>query len=140
MNKNIILSAMISVLLFGPTLLSANEPEGLDAASQEALEKTNKLLTNPATRNQALSKDPKGLEHDQEMRKNFGNANTEELYKISAGVMDRLVKETGGDVTKMMKIMADATKNPASMRTRFTADELKKIQEMSRALDSKSMP
>ena len=119
---------------------AAGEATKLDPASQEALQKTQTMLTNPAIRSATLKEDQNAKSHDGSMRQTFGTEKTEEIYKISSEVMDKLVKETGGDVMKMMEILAKAQRDPASMHPYFSPAQQQKIQEMAKQIDGPRQP
>ncbi len=108
----------LSVILFVSLNVSAEE---LDKASQEALEKTVEVLKDPKKQKDNKKLDSLGL----------SAAQKKEVYGLSAEIFEQIVKETGGDATKMKKILEDAMKDPESFAKRWTPEQKAKLKGLS---------
>lgn len=116
---------------------NANVPGGLDSATTEALQKTQQGLTNPAERAKMIQVSPQAQEQDAKVRSMLGN-HTDGAYKISAGVLEKLVRETGGDATKMQAIVNQLMSNPAMLEQYLTPAERESIRKMANDIEKKN--
>ena len=104
----------------------------LDAASKEALAKTQQLLTTPAEREAAISKSPGGQIADGQIKALAGTqANTDEIYKITSDIFASMVAETGGDPVKMQALMDKAKNDPKGFADHMNAKDRKAIEDVS---------
>src|ERR1700752_1581768 len=93
-------------LICGSLNARAEEP---DAASQEALAKTQQLLNTPELRDQAIDQSASAQAADRQVRSLVGGgAGRDEVYHLSGEVMNDLVMQTGGDPQKMKQILEQA--------------------------------
>ena len=92
--------------------------EELDKDSRKALEEVQKLLTDPALRQQAIQGDAKAQKADNFAREVVGNnpKALEELFSIVSSVMESMVKKHGGDVPKMNQVMMEFKKSKFQIR------------------------
>ncbi len=110
---------------------------GLDSATTEALQKTQQGLTNPAERAKMIQISPQAQEQDAKVRSMLGS-HTDGAYKISAGVLEKLVRETGGDATKMQAIMNQLMSNPQMLEQYLTPAERDSIRKMANDIEKKN--
>lgn len=110
MTKNITKFAIFLSLNLISYISFAEELSGID---QEALKKTQGILTNKAEREKAKQGDEalKGVDRDVESLAGDG-ANKEAIYKAAAKIMEEMAKEAGGDAIKMQEVISKAQQNP----------------------------
>ena len=119
------------------SILAPTPAQALDKESQEALEKTKRLLTNPAERKEALKKDANGQAADDKVKALGGSPQqTEKVFDISAKVMDKMVHETNGDPAKLQEIMANAQKNPEAFFKSLPAEQRQAIERLAKELEA----
>jgi hypothetical protein len=86
---------------------------GLDAASSEALAKTQDLLKTPALRDAAIQKSQGAQLVDTQVKSLGGNsANVDSIYGLSSDIFEDLVKESHGDPLKMQELLSKAKDDP----------------------------
>lgn len=118
----IVILTCLALLVPGTTLLaqaggeapaSASAEDGLDAASIEALTKTQELLTTPALRDGAVQKNQGAQLVDTQVKSLGGNsANVDSIYGLSSDIFEDLVKETHGDPVKLQEFLTRAKDDP----------------------------
>ena len=81
--------SMASVFIIFSFLSAANAQ--LDAASQEALEKTNELLLDSNKRQEAIKGDKKAQQADS-YAESIGGAHKEEIYGLTSKIFEKLMK------------------------------------------------
>ena len=92
----------------------------LDQHQTKGLDDTKAFLKNSAERNAFIKGDKKAQEVDQKVDAlTGGGANKEEVYGISADVMDKLTHEANGDPEKMQAILQEAAKNPEAFYNKY---------------------
>ena len=118
---------ILAAILLGSAAL-AGEPAPLDAASAEALSKTQEVLRDPGARAGQVDR---GLESM------VGNdtAKKEEVYDLAAEVFQDLVKRSGGDPLKMSEILEKAQKDPAAFGKTLSPAQLERIKQLARELE-----
>ena len=122
------------IFVGGVCAFAQNGPE-LDAASLQALQETTKLLQDPKLRNAAIANDPKSQYIDNQVRSiGVSSENAEAIYKLSADVMDELVRKTGGDATKMIQILEKAKNNPKNFAESLSPEFRAKLKELSKQI------
>ena len=121
--KTLIFSILV---LFGPYGFS----EELDSASQEALQKTQQLLTNMSQRQEAIVKDPKAKAPDSmaEQAVGFSGGAKEDVYQLASEVFADLVKQTNGDGKKMQEIISEFKRNPAGFAEKWTPEQKARLK------------
>jgi hypothetical protein len=120
--------------------LSARADE-LDAASATALEETRALLGNPEARKAATAEDPKAKAADQGLKSlGLNGADQESVYGISSEILEKWVRETGGDPTKLNTRIQDLMRNPAAFEKELTPEQLAKIRRLSEGVTPKRTP
>jgi hypothetical protein len=101
---------MLLALVFVASLGLADE---LDAASQDALEQTQRLLTTPALRKQAGAP-----EH------------SDEMYGLASDIFEDMVKQAGGDPLKLQQMVIEAQKNPQAFAKKLSPSQRAQIKGM----------
>lgn len=119
------------------TSMATTGQGGLDAATTEALQKTQQSLTNPAERAKAIQISPQAREQDSKVRSMLGN-HADGAYKISAGVIEKIVREAGGDTAKMQAIMNQLMSNPQMLEQYLTPAERDSIRKMASDIEKKN--
>jgi hypothetical protein len=114
------LTISILLLCFAATSLAE------DFYTKDALKKTQELLRDRQKRNVAAKANPKAREADDKASALAGSEkNRDEMYNIAAGVMEKLVEETGGDDKKMQEILKRAEKDPEGFYRKMFSEEMK---------------
>ncbi len=98
----------------------------LDTHQRQGLDDTKTLLKDKKQRDDFIKTDKKAQEVDAKVDALAGSSkNKEEIYGISAEVMEKLTVETGGDPAKMQKILDEAMKNPEAFYNKYFDDKAK---------------
>jgi hypothetical protein len=117
------------IALLSYTFALAEDSDGLDKASQEALLKTQQMLSDPKLRKDAISKDTKAQEVDAKVQSLAGSSGSADaIYGLSADIMDSLVKESKGDPVIMQKLINEAMKDPAGFAEKWTPEQKAKLK------------
>jgi len=113
---------------------------GLDSASSDALQKTMSLLNSDIGRLQATHQSADAQAVDAQVKSLGGNpTNVDAIYGLASDVMNTVVERSGGDVTKMMKILQQAKDNPKGFYERyFSAEEKAKLRQLSKTISNSS--
>ena len=102
------------------------------AGSQQdsSLQQTQELLKDPSKREQALQT-PDAKNADAAAGALAGSAaNKEKMYQISSDLMTYLNKESGGDPSKMMEILAEAQKNPEAFYKKWPPAQRAALEQL----------
>lgn len=113
---------------------SARGAKPLDAASLEALQKTQGLLINPEQRAQAMKNDPKALANDAKVKSTLGNQ-SQPAYELSAQVLETIVKKTNGDPKQMQEIVNQLMSNPQMLEQYLTPQQRDQIRGMASQIE-----
>lgn len=109
MHKN---PRMLAVI-FGINVMSSLGFAQLDAASQEALEKTQSMLTDTSGRQQFQNNNPEAQKVDRDVDSLAGNSqNKEAIFQAASQIFADMAKESNGDADQMKKIIEAAQNNP----------------------------
>jgi uncharacterized protein (DUF2126 family) len=113
------------------------EVQALDSASDEALTQTQQLLTDPSKRAKAIENDTAAKQADQNARSlGVTQANTEEIYALTADIMATLVKDSDGDPVKLQATVQEALKNPEAFRSKLTPAQIQRIKGLAQRIDA----
>jgi len=112
----------------------------LDKASQEALEKTQKLLRDPSQRNAAMNQSPDARSNDAELQKLMGGKGTGGVYDLSADIFAKIVSESNGDVVVMQQKLEQAQTNPEAFLKSLTPEQQARIKSMANQASEKRNP
>lgn len=113
---------------------SGRGAQPLDAASTEALQKTQNLLFNPEQRAQAMKNDPKALANDAKVKSSLGDQ-TQPAYELSAQVLETIVKKTNGDPRQMQEIVNQLMTNPQLLEQYLTPQQRDQIRSMASQIE-----
>jgi hypothetical protein len=132
------IASFIAALIISPAAL-AQAPSGTQAESQkamqEALLKTQQMLTNPQQRQQAIAGDKKAQETDKKVQNLLGQ-DQQKAYEISAQVLQVLVERSNGDPAQMQNLMNQLMANPALLEQYLTPENRQKITEMGKRIEA----
>lgn len=107
----------------------------LDAASDEALAKTQALLRDPNQRAQATGATQQAQFVDKQAQSIAGSPeNANAIYDLSADIMESLVMKTNGDPAKMKELLDQAKNDPKAFAEKLTPEQQKKLLEISRKI------
>lgn len=123
-----LVSLIALFLLLFPISASA---EGLEPAAIEALMETQKVLTDPVKRADALQADPKAQQANRAAEALAGSPeNTQRMYELAADLMATLVKQTNGDTDTMEKMMERAKSHPEEFANTFSESQRAQLREI----------
>ena len=96
----------------------------LDAHSKKGLEDTQKMLRSKSERQKAIKGDKQAEDVDAKVNALAGSEkNKEEIYDISAGVMEKVAAEAKGDPEKMQILLQEAQANPQKFFEKYFSEE-----------------
>lgn len=132
------LSILCGSLCLNPNALA--DGQTLDGNSQAALEDTKDLLRNKDRRAEYFKENPQAKSAETKLQAISDNPeHMNEVYDISADVMDSIVKETGGDVGKMQEILMKAVQNPKAFHHRMTPAQKARIRALAGEIESQKV-
>lgn len=137
----------ICILMNSPAVRAQGAQEGaptaakIDPASQEALLKTQQLLRDAKLREKAVGADLKAKDMDARVREFAGSDEAaQDIYSLSAELMENVVKESGGDPEKMQKLIEEAKKNPSAFAARFSPEQKAKLKAIAEKIPTQKKP
>ena len=120
---------LVLILCLAALPAGADEP---DAASVEALAKTQQFLKNPAERDAVIAGSANARAVDAQVRGLLGSgAGREGIYSLSGDVLEDLVKATGGDTNRMLQLLQGAEKDPQAFFDGLSEKSRQAIRELS---------
>ena len=126
-----------AALLVGLAAVPA-QSQSLDPTSQEALDKTLRMLLDPAARSGEVSRSTQGAAVDQQVRALAGSeALTQEVYALAGQVLSELVQSTGGDTQKMLQALDRAKSDPAGFAALLSPATQQQLRELAVKLSDK---
>jgi hypothetical protein len=127
------------ILIHCGSVHSGDRP-GLPAAEHEGLRKTQDLLRNKAERDKFIKDDPKARDVDRKVEAlTGGGADKEQIYDISAKVMEKVTIEANGNPELMQKMMVEAQKDPVAFYNRYFSEEAKRqTRGLAESIEKKS--
>jgi hypothetical protein len=129
----IFLTTLFSLLLAGTAFA-----QGINKEDQWALQQVQKMLNNPGERNQEIAKSPGAQAAHQNAVNTVGAGNIDEVYAITAIVMEDLVRMSGGDVQKMQSILQNGKTNPAGFYQLLSPAAINAIKRLAPKAGGKS--
>lgn len=130
-----VLTALSVLTLAQTAYCAANEQDQLDAASDEALARTQAMLRDPQQRAKATSATRQAQFVDKQAQSLAGTPeNTNAIYDLSADIMESLVLKTNGDPAKMKELLDQAKNDPKAFAEKLTPEQRKKLQEISQKI------
>lgn len=112
--------------------------EGLDAASQTALQQTKEMLMNQQNRQKTIGEDKSGKSAagDSQLRNTLGSQeNINQAYGIASGVFQQLVQQTGGDPQKLNQLLSELQRNPASLEQHLTPEQKSQLEALAKKVE-----
>lgn len=112
----------------------------LDANQQQGLKDTQNLLRDKKQREDYFKNNPQAREADTKAGALGGSpANKEEMYDISAELIEVIARETNGDPVKMETIMQEAQKNPKAFYEKYmSANQKARVKALAEKVDKDS--
>lgn len=131
------LKALFTFILLAASLTQPAWTEDLDSASKEALEKTQSLLKSKTERQKFIDKDEHAKAADKKIDALTPNPKIKEkMYNTSSDIFGDLVKQTGGDVTKMNDLLDNAMKNPEGFYNNLSEAQQKQIRDLANQIQN----
>lgn len=116
--------------------LLAAAPAFADAQTDEALLQTQQMLRDQKAREAVAAKDPKAKAAHEQVKGLAGNAkNEQDMYELSAGVLEDMVKKTGGDSKELQEMLEKAQKDPAGFAKSFSPEQQKQLKAIEQEID-----
>jgi hypothetical protein len=135
-NRSVQIAVLLCFLGFSKGVL-AGEP-ALDPGSTEAIAKTQALLADPVARAAAL-KDPNAAAADRNLKAlGLSPADQEKAYRISGEILEKWVKETGGDAAKLQNKLQETQRDPSSFSGELTPAQAEAIHHMGAGIAGKN--
>jgi hypothetical protein len=113
-----------------------NVPGMMDAATTEALHKTQQGLIDPAARAKMMEGDAKAQAQDAKVRAVLGD-HSEGAYQLSAQLLETLVQKTNGDPQKMQELVNQLMANPQMLEQYLTGQQREQIRKMASEIEGK---
>lgn len=130
--------AVAVVVLLGFAGSAAWAEDGLDAHTELALRQTQELLRNPGKRDESVQRDAKAKEADAKVREVAGSAaNTEAMYALAAEVLESMVRESGGDATKLQELLQSAQSNPEAFYKALTPEQRARVKQIAEQIPAR---
>lgn len=108
----------------------------MDPATQDALQKTQQGLTNPAERAKMIEGDSKAQAQDAKVKAMLGDQ-SEGAYQLSSQLLETLVQKTNGDPQKMQEIVNQLMANPQMLEQYLTGQQREQIRKMASEIEGK---
>lgn len=126
------------ILIQSPLAFSQSDDD-LPSAEKQGLKDTQQFLRNKQERNAFIKKDPKAKDIDTKVEALTGSgADKEEVYDISARVMEKVTAEAKGDPEKMQTLLLEASSNPKAFYEKyFSAEDKKKTKALADKIEKK---
>lgn len=126
---------LVSSFALAISAMGAGPEAKMDARDQEALQKTQQMLTNPVLRKEGMNGDKDALRWDSNAQElTGGGRNKEDLYKIASDIFADMAKQANGDSIKMLEQLELAKKNPEAFYNSLSKEQRDKISELSNRL------
>jgi len=133
-----VIGLLVAAMLFVVVAPAPAQAQSLDPASQDALDKTLRILVDPAARSGEVSRGSQGAAVDQQVRALAGSeALTQEIYALAGQVLSELVQNTGGDTQKMLEALDRAKTDPASFAALLSPATQQRLRELAVKLSDK---
>ena len=109
-------------LIFGLILiqLAAVASAEMDASSRQGLKDTQRLLTSPRERSEAIKNDAPAKDIDAKLEALTGSDKSkEDVYGLASQVFEKIAAEAGGDPEKMQALLLQAQANPKAFYEKY---------------------
>ncbi len=109
---------------------------------QNALNQAQQVLRSPSERQDVISRDQKAQQADQFATQAVGNdpALKNEMYNLSADVLNHVMKMSQGDPAKAQELLMNAMKDPKKFMNSLPAAEQDKVREIANSVEKKKNP
>jgi hypothetical protein len=144
MINNILVTLVVFIVLPSLTFAQVNSStptQSKTTAIVDPLKSTQQVLRDKNDRQKAIVESgEKGNAADSYVEKVVGSGLKDEVYDISADLMELLQSESGGDPNKMMEILSQAQKDPEGFYNRFPAAQKEKVKKLIEKMPKQSNP
>jgi hypothetical protein len=109
----------------------------LDVHGKKGLEDTQKLMRSKSERDKAIKGDKQAEDVDAKVDALVGSdKNKDEIYDISAGVLEKVAAEAKGDPDKMQMLLQEAQANPQKFFEKyFSAEQKARVRGLARDIE-----
>lgn len=130
--------ALSLLFLVSPLTFAKND---LNANDQDALRKTQEIMTNPAERRRVTEKDAEAKKADDQVLSMFGGNQemSQEVYELAAEVFAQVAAEAKGDPLVMQQKMGEFQRNPSAFANSWTPTQKAKLKELADKLNRPDM-
>lgn len=108
----------------------------MDPATVEALQKTQKLLTDPSQRAEAIKTDAKAKANDQKVQALLGS-DSGKAYELSSQILEKLVAKTNGDPKALQALLNELMSNPQKLEEYMDANQREQIRGMASRVEQR---
>ena len=131
---------MKSSILF--LFLITFSPITYSQVNDEALSEAQKVLRSPTQRQEVISRDKKAQQADQIASEAVGNdpALKNEMYDLSADVLNHVMRMSGGDPAKAQELLMNAMKDPKKFMNSLPAADQAKVRDIANSVEKKKNP
>ena len=121
------------IFIFSTSSLFAQNNNNLDKHSQKALTQTMELLKDRNKRSKAINENKRAKDNHSSIQSLTGGdqKQTDDIYNLSADIMNTLVQQSGGDPNKMMELMNKAQQDPKAFAESFTPAQREALRKIS---------
>jgi hypothetical protein len=113
----------------------------MDAATRDALEKTQQMLADPTKREEAIARDPNAKAVDERVKSlGLSPQDQEALYRLSSGIFKSMVEGSSGETDAMKAKMDALARDPASIGKELTPEQRNEIQRLSGTIEPRAKP
>lgn len=108
----------------------------LNETDSKALQQTQQLLKDKASRNQAIKESPGSEQYVDKMNQMGMNENQKNTtFDISADIFGQLVEENNGDAEAVKKILLKASQNPEAFYNSLSPQSKRMIQNLGQGIE-----
>ena len=118
--------------------MPSSPPSGaaaVDPATATATQQTQTLLRDAAARDKVITT-PDAKAADKQVKDLMGS-DTQALYELAADILPSIVNDGGGDSTKIQVSMDQLAKDPASLESKLTPEQLARIKNLAKRAESR---
>ncbi len=106
---------------------------------QEALSQTQALMNDPVLRSEVIAKDPKAGAADAQLKSVMGTPEgAAQAYTVASEIMEVLVKQYGGDPSKMEAALEQAQKDPGAFLQALPEAQRQKIRALAGEVEART--
>lgn len=113
----------------------------VDDSDQQAVKQTQDFLKNKKERDEYKAKSKSAHQADDQLSAlGFTEEESQAVYELSAEVFSGVAGEGGASPEKMLRILAEYQRNPASFASKWTPEQKAKLKALAEKLDHKNVP